>query len=53
MLTEAHADKLEAIKIATDWRVGLELSQRNENFFKTGFLGKGYNKVGIYVSSCI
>lgn len=48
LLTEA--DSVDVIEIAADWQTGLELWQQGRGFHQTGFLGKGYNKVGIYVS---
>ena len=41
----------ENIEIATDWQRGESLYDDKEPHVKTGFIGKGFTKRGIYVSS--
>jgi hypothetical protein len=46
-------DEVRAIEVATDWKVGLQLSQHDETAVKareTGYLGSGSTKIAIYVS---
>ena len=41
----------ENIEIAMDWQEGERLYDDKEPYVKTGFIGKGFTKRGIYVSS--
>jgi hypothetical protein len=41
----------EDIEIASDWKTGESLYDDKESHVKTGFIGKGFTKRGIYVSS--
>jgi hypothetical protein len=45
----SQSDKLETIAIAEDWLDGEKLSKQKKHY-KTGYIGSGFTKRGIYVS---
>lgn len=44
------SDNVEYISIASDWLEGEELFKLKQPYDKTGFIGRGFTKRGIYVS---
>jgi hypothetical protein len=47
-----NPDKIDVIQVATDWKEGQRLSKAEpEKAAETGFIGRGYTKVAIYVSA--
>lgn len=43
------SENLEVIAIAEDWLKGEEMWEKKELHYKTGFIGRGFTKRGIYV----
>ena len=43
------SENLQVISIAEDWLKGEEMWEKKEPHYKTGFIGRGYTKRGIYV----
>ena len=40
---------LETIDIASDWELGKELRGKGKAWWRTGYVGSGFSKTGIYV----
>jgi hypothetical protein len=47
--SDTHLDNEEIIEIAGDWQSGEDLMASGQSYEKTGFIGKGFTKRGIYV----
>ena len=48
-----ESDDVERVQIASDWCKGEKLAVSKEPHWSTGFIGVGYTKTGIYVSSSV
>ena len=47
------SESLDVIAIAEDWLKGEEMWEKKERYYKTGFIGRGFTKRGVYVCSLL